>query len=147
MERSTPRHFPASGKLTVTLLVFFTATILWGLSLPGQPIAFQRGDANADSSHDLSDAIFTLHYLFGSGGKGSCEDAMDGNDDGVFGEIYISAETARRQAAEYETSLGDEYLRLVCHGLLHLFGFDHMKKSDEKEMKAREEQYLSLVGR
>ena len=68
-------------------------------------------------------------------------------DDTVFGEIYISAETARRQAAEYATSLNDEYVRLVCHGLLHLFGFDHEKKNDEKIMRAREEKYLKKVRR
>ncbi|MBN1213203.1 MAG: rRNA maturation RNase YbeY [candidate division Zixibacteria bacterium] len=69
------------------------------------------------------------------------------DDDGVFGEIYISAETARRQTTEYETVLNEEYLRLFCHGLLHLFGFDHMKKNDERIMKAREERYLKAVGR
>jgi len=69
------------------------------------------------------------------------------DDDSVFGEIYISAETARRQATEYETTLSEEYLRLFCHGLLHLFGFDHVKKTDEKIMKAIENQYLESVGR
>ncbi len=60
----------------------------------------------------------------------------------VFGEIYISAPTAARQASAYGGTLTEEYLRLVCHGILHLFGYDHHNRQDEKVMKAREEKYL-----
>ena len=64
---------------------------------------------------------------------------------GTFGEIYISVDTANRQASEYGLSETEEYLRLTCHGLLHLCGYDHMKRDDEAEMKAREERYLSSL--
>ena len=65
----------------------------------------------------------------------------------VFGELYISAPTASRQAKEYGGTLSEEYLRLVCHGLLHLFGYDHIKKNDAVKMESREEKYLSAVNR
>ena len=65
--------------------------------------------------------------------------------DGVFGEIYISTPTARRQAASYGATLGEEILRLFCHGLLHLFGYDHQAPRQEKKMNAREEYYLNKV--
>ncbi len=42
----------------------------------------------------------------------------------VDGELYISVDTARRQAAEYGVSFQMEVLRLVVHGVLHLIGFD-----------------------
>lgn len=64
---------------------------------------------------------------------------------GTFGEIYISVPTARRQADRYGHSLTHEYLRLFCHGLLHLFGYDHMKEAEAREMTRREERYLGLV--
>lgn len=70
----------------------------------------------------------------------------DGTDSGAtFGEIYISVPTADQQAAAYGTSRSEEYLRLICHGLLHLFGYDHMKSVDAAAMKKREERYLACV--
>lgn len=44
-----------------------------------------------------------------------------------LGEIIISLDTAARQA---KTSLRDEILTLICHGILHLFGFDHQIEED-----------------
>lgn len=40
------------------------------------------------------------------------------------GEIVISAETAQRNAAEYQTSAEDEIRLYIVHGILHLMGFD-----------------------
>jgi len=41
------------------------------------------------------------------------------------GEIYISLERARDQAAEQQVPLFAELARLFVHGLLHLAGYDH----------------------
>ncbi len=69
------------------------------------------------------------------------------SDLGILGEIYISIDTARRQAAAYGASLHEEILRLVCHGVLHLCGYDHERPADEKVMKAREDKYLGrMIG-
>jgi len=64
-------------------------------------------------------------------------------DMGILGEIYISVETARRQAAEYGVTLRDEILRLVCHGVLHLCGYDHDAETDAVAMRHKEERYLN----
>lgn len=70
----------------------------------------------------------------------------DGSVDNNFlGEIYVSIPTAKRQARSYGASLDQENLRLACHGLLHLMGYDHHNPVDEKIMKEREEQYLTEV--
>ena len=45
--------------------------------------------------------------------------------DAVGGEIYISLERTRVQAAEQAVTLVEELARLLVHGLLHLAGFDH----------------------
>ncbi len=47
-------------------------------------LGFRRGDANADTSFDISDAIFTLSNLFASGPGPSCDDSADVNDDGAL---------------------------------------------------------------
>ncbi|MBI4604155.1 MAG: IPT/TIG domain-containing protein [Planctomycetes bacterium] len=43
---------------------------------------FVRGNANNDANVDLSDAVFTLNYLFAGGATPVCLDAADANDVG-----------------------------------------------------------------
>lgn len=71
-------------------------------------------------------------------------DELD-NEDSIFGEIYISIVMAKKQSVSYGASLTEEILRLSCHGMLHLFGYDHISKNDEKIMKKKEDFYLSRV--
>jgi len=65
---------------------------------------------------------------------------------GVFGEIYISVPFAKRQADGYGGTQSEEFLRLFCHGLLHLFGYDHMNDEDENLMVRRHEYFLARLG-
>lgn len=62
----------------------------------------------------------------------------------VLGDIYICLEVAKRQAQEYGHSLERELKFLFVHGLLHLLGYDHMKKEDEEIMFPLQEKILSL---
>jgi hypothetical protein len=48
------------------------------------PPGFRRCDANADGSHDLSDAVFILGFLFSGGADLSCEKSADCDDNGVL---------------------------------------------------------------
>lgn len=45
--------------------------------------------------------------------------------DSVTGDIAISVETLRRNAARFGVSENEEMKRLLVHGLLHLAGMDH----------------------
>jgi probable rRNA maturation factor len=51
------------------------------------------------------------------------EDGRKG--DPVEGDIAISLDTLRRNAAEFGVSENEEMKRLLVHGLLHLAGMDH----------------------
>lgn len=62
--------------------------------------------------------------------------------DGTFGEVYISSAVAERQAGENKIAFSEEIVRLFCHGLLHLFGYDHIRKADRRVMRTREENCL-----
>lgn len=61
----------------------------------------------------------------------------------VLGDIYISIDTAKRQAEEYGHSLKREISFLSIHGLLHLLGYDHMNPEDEKVMFGLQELILN----
>ncbi|MEP7027434.1 MAG: rRNA maturation RNase YbeY [Candidatus Eisenbacteria bacterium] len=54
------------------------------------------------------------------------------------GEIYVSRERLFAQAKRYRHEPGEELLRLVTHGLLHLCGHDHMKPGERRVMRAAE---------
>ena len=64
----------------------------------------------------------------------------------VLGDIYICIERARSQALEYGHSFKREICFLVIHGLLHLLGYDHMTKEDEKVMFELQERILDEYG-
>lgn len=59
-----------------------------------------------------------------------------------LGDVVISVDTARRQAAEYGVPLQDEVAHLLVHGILHLLGYDHEETEDERMMREREEAIL-----
>ena len=59
-----------------------------------------------------------------------------------LGDIYISIDKAKEQAEEYGHPLERELSFLFVHGLLHLLGYDHMTKEDEKIMFALQDEIL-----
>ena len=64
----------------------------------------------------------------------------------VLGDIYISIDKAKEQAEEYGHPLHRELCFLFVHGLLHLLGYDHMKKEDEEVMFKLQEDILKMKG-
>lgn len=84
----------------------------------------------------------------GSGGNGSS---------GVFvsppgaprslGDIALSYERVRSQAAEYGHSPQRELAYLVAHAMLHLLGYDHERSPEEAAaMRSREEMAMERMG-
>lgn len=59
------------------------------------------------------------------------------------GEIFISAETARRHARTFRNSLSRELQLYMAHGLLHLHGFDDQRQADARKMKVMQEKILA----
>jgi hypothetical protein len=75
------RAFPFATKKTLSIL---RRSALWAVglldSVNRSDIPFRRGDANADGRYDLSDAVFTLSFLFLGGSTPPCLDAVDADD-------------------------------------------------------------------
>ncbi len=60
----------------------------------------------------------------------------------LIGDIYISSDAARQNAARFKTGLPAELLRYVVHGTLHLVGFDDKTAKEKIKIKKLEDKYL-----
>lgn len=60
-----------------------------------------------------------------------------------LGDVFVSVDRARSQAAEYGCTLEEEVARLVVHGVLHLLGWDDTGEEDARRMSERTEAILA----
>ena len=70
--------------LQLTVIFALTSSLSWAQDPPDPPplVLFERGDANADGSRDLSDALTILLFLFDGTASPTCLDALDVDDTG-----------------------------------------------------------------
>ena len=73
-------------------------------------------------------------------------ETVGGAEIDVMGDIVISVERAREQAAEYGHSLRREVSFLTVHGMLHLMGYDHMEDADRIEMENEQRFVMEKLG-
>ena len=64
----------------------------------------------------------------------------------LLGDVVISVETARRQAAEYDAPLQRELYRLLIHGVLHLMGHDHEEADERRAMRLAERRLADAIA-
>ena len=79
--------------------------------------------------HDYFTDIITFDYCEG---------------DRLNGDLFISVDSVRENAAFYGTEFENELNRVIVHGVLHLIGYDDHTKEDIAQMRAKENYYLSL---
>ncbi|MBV8198015.1 MAG: rRNA maturation RNase YbeY, partial [Candidatus Eremiobacteraeota bacterium] len=70
----------------------------------------------------------------------------DASPEPLLGDVVISVETARRQAADYDVPLQREIYRLLIHGLLHLVGHDHVVAAERRVMRREERRLAQAIG-
>lgn len=63
-----------------------------------------------------------------------------------LGDIVISLETTKRQAKEYGNSFDYELCFYLCHGVLHLMGFEDKTKKQSEKMLRKQEKILRKIG-
>ena len=73
-------------------------------------------------------------------------DELEEESDQLIGEVYVSVETAKKQAKEHKVNLDDELTKLIVHGILHVYGYDHEVDEDFKVMHGLERQVLGELA-
>ena len=64
----------------------------------------------------------------------------------MIGSIVMCNQKIKEQAEEFGHTEEREKTYLLVHGLMHLFGYDHMTDEDKKQMREKEKQALKLLG-
>ena len=64
----------------------------------------------------------------------------------ILGDIIISADKVKEQAAKFGHSEKREFAFLTAHSLLHLCGYDHMTDEEAKIMEGKQEEVLAELG-
>ena len=78
----------------------------------------------------------------------SAKDHITDVEDGwlMIGSIVMCLDKIKEQAQELGHSEERERDYLIVHGLMHLFGYDHMTEEDKKQMREKEKAVMSLLG-
>ena len=116
-------------------------------------LVFQDGESMQSlnmSTRGVDSVTDVLSYPSMEGIKGlvltpeQCKTELEGKY--IFmGSIVLCEEKIRAQAEEYGHSEEREKEYLILHGLLHLFGYDHMTEEDKKEMREKEKQVMKIL--
>ena len=64
----------------------------------------------------------------------------------LLGDIILSVDKVREQAAAYGHSEKREFAFLILHSMLHLFGYDHETEQEREVMEARQRSILDDLG-
>jgi len=69
-----------------------------------------------------------------------------GDPELLIGDIVISVDVAKRQAAAYDATLDEEIERLLVHGIAHLLGHDHEEPAERARMLREERRLAGAIG-
>ena len=73
-------------------------------------------------------------------------DEFEEGEELALGDVVICEEVCEAQAKEYGHSIEREIIYLFTHSVFHLLGYDHETEEDKADMRAREEEVMSLLG-
>lgn len=87
--------------------------------------------------HDYYTDIITFDY---------CEDLVEmGVSDTISGDMFISLDTVRTNAAGLGVDYMQELHRVIIHGILHLLGINDKGPGEREIMEAAENNALALL--
>lgn len=64
----------------------------------------------------------------------------------LLGDLVVCVPVILREADEQNKLAQHHFAHMIIHGLLHLFGYDHIEDQDAKEMESLEIHILAQLG-
>lgn len=68
-----------------------------------------------------------------------------GENSVISGDLFISIDRVKENAADFDVTFKKELFRVVFHGILHLVGYNDKTDEEKKEMRRKEDYYLEEV--
>jgi rRNA maturation RNase YbeY len=65
-------------------------------------------------------------------------------EENLSGEIYISIDRVKENAAKYNVTFNSELLRVMAHGVLHLSGYKDKNEQDKELMRVKENEKIEM---
>lgn len=62
----------------------------------------------------------------------------------LHGDIFVSIERVRDNAADFKVSFDDELKRVMIHGILHYCGYKDKSEKDELLMRTKEDEKVAM---
>jgi probable rRNA maturation factor len=69
-----------------------------------------------------------------------------GENNIVSGDLFISVDRVKDNAAYYDVDVNQELHRVMIHGIMHLCGYKDSNESEQKQMREKENHYLKMGG-
>ncbi len=64
----------------------------------------------------------------------------------INGDIFVSVDSVKKNALEYDVSFKEEIFRVIIHGVLHLCGFNDSSNKEKSIMRDKENDLLKLIN-
>ena len=143
VEGALPRSFDQTKATLRAAAEFFAAKSSARIGVPFRAVTvILQDDAFSAEVHEAINGakgptdVITQRY-----------DAMPGEAEGVYGELYVNVDQALRVAPKRRGwSPAKELLLYVAHGMDHLSGADDLKPRDYDRMRRRELNWLSSLS-
>ena len=66
----------------------------------------------------------------------------------LLGDVVISMDTCAREGCQADLTTEERFYQLLVHGILHLFGYDHVHDRHEAQlMEKKSQELLALLDR
>jgi probable rRNA maturation factor len=139
VDGSLPKAFASVKSAVKSAAEFFAAKSSARIGVPFRAVTVVLQD----------DAFSAEVHLAVNGAEGPTDavtqryDAIPGEDEGVYGEVYVNCDQALRAASKRRGwSPLKELLLYVAHGMDHLSGADDLQRADYDRMRRRELAWL-----
>lgn len=63
----------------------------------------------------------------------------------IIGDLFISIDRVRENAKDLKVDFNNELFRVIIHGVLHLCGYNDKTQDQQKEIRAKEDEFLDLI--